>query len=226
MNLLLSLAAHRHKSGGVTPTGPVSYIATTNTAYGTPSSQSVSTPSGTQVGDLLVCVTMTTNTPISTPAGWTLVVTVGPATAVSANKYTTVYKKIAVSGDIGGSATFAQSAGGRMGCSMSSFRRTGGCDILSTTNAIDSANTLTTTVTAPVASSLDNMVVLCSSFVTTGTSLSFASPWTNDTNTTVTDARLVVAHMAPTSTSVAESSVATCVGGGSNAKANVGILIG
>lgn len=124
------------------PVASVSFVAASGTTFSTATSQNCTIPNDADEDDLLLAWVMHRDA-ITPPSGWTLVDTAGPFTSTGATQYTSLYKRIAEPGDGGSSTTWGQATSQRMAVHIQSFRKAGGCDVLSA-----SKNTISGTGTA------------------------------------------------------------------------------
>jgi len=210
---LLSVIAHRHR----TPvSNAVTFVGATPNTYASASSISATVPSSVQAGDLLIAAaTIRAGQSLSTPSGWTLVNnTVGVGTS-NVKQY--LFRKTAVAGDAGATLTVSTTLGEAIiSLSISAYRKVGGLTVKDSNNGSSAAVSGTsTTVTCPLSTSLNDMLICAATTAknaTSGASTGSAdSPWVNDTVTSISSSSasnsvyMMVAHTPNTSTTTAQT---------------------
>lgn len=119
------------------PTRPVMFVAASGTIYATTTSQIQTIPASVEEGDLLLAFIM--HRSALTPAADWLLVASATTSAIDITQYTSVYKRIALSGDAGGSTTWSQAASARLAVHIQAYRRGGGCNVINSSTASEDA---------------------------------------------------------------------------------------
>ncbi|AMX93623.1 MULTISPECIES: hypothetical protein [Mesorhizobium] len=178
---------------------PVAFVAASSTVYVTATSQNQTIPASVATGDLLIAAVMH-RAALTPAAGWTLVSTVSCTENGTTTQSTSVYKRVAQSGDAGASTTWTQATSQRMSVHIMAFRRSGGCDVVDNDTAFQSnlvANTNVGNMAVSVATADLQMGVAVASAVSAnnvaGDSMA-ASVGTLTTPATATGNRLGVAY--------------------------------
>lgn len=196
-------------------------IAYSTTQFTTSTSQTVDTPTGTEVGDLLVLCMFARST-VTPPSGWTLAVATDPFTDTSITQTLYVYTKVASAGDLGASSIWAQSDSLRMGTKMFTVRGpTTPSIVQSLTNFTNSGASSQTTASLVVGQPVSLVVAVGSqitavttapnTFTTTPSSYTQITPSTS--NDTTNQIRMGVAHTTLLSGETTSATFTTNAGG-------------
>lgn len=175
----------------------VQFVAASGTTYVTATSQDQTIPAATAVGDLLLACVMHRDT-LTPPAGWTLVAT-RACSGAGVTQYTSVYRRVAQSGDVSAPTTWGQASAARMAVHIQAYRKAGGCSVLATATA-GVSDTATTAIawaglTVPPAGQMAVLVGSITFALTPGTTTITASSGTMTTPPTVEDNRLACAYL-------------------------------
>ena len=107
----------------------VAFVAASSTTYAVSTSQNQTIPAAVEEGDRLLAVVMHRSALTVVPSGWVLVES--QSCMNDTTQYTSIYKRLAESGDAAASTTWEQASSGRICVHILAFRRSGGsCDVV------------------------------------------------------------------------------------------------
>lgn len=207
----------------------VAFVATSPTVYlDSGTSQNVTIPSAASVGNLLIATAMHRST-LTPPSGWTLVES-QLCTNTSLTQWTSVYKRLAQSGDPGASTTWSQASPGRFSVNISAFSGDEGLDVFSSAksgrnNVIDNQLPY-----AQVSTTAAHLGVATSSTIlsqTSETTMTAPSGWNLVTPGSAPNNRLAVAYKDLLADEVISGAFTIGIAGTSNnGTASVSLVVG
>lgn len=181
-------------------------IANSGTTYDVATTQDQTIPATAQEDDLLLAFVMHSDT-LTPPAGWVLVDSETVTTTVT--QYTSVYKRIAQSGDGGTTQTWTQATSQRIAVHYHVYRKTGGCDVLQT-NKVTNTSTVSTSVPPLTATGITQRGIFACSWVTALTTSTISTTFgVLTTPVSLANNRLGVAHKSLASTETLSGAMAS-----------------
>lgn len=174
----------------VTVTEDIEFVAASGTTYVTATTQDQTIPASADVNDLILAF-IVHRSALTAPSGWTLVDS-AEVTVSGTTQYTSVYKRIASSGDAGLAQTWTQASSGVLAVHYNVYRNSTGCDVLQSTDVVNTT-TVSTNVPALNAESVNQMGVFACSWITAASGMT-ATFGRLTTPASVTNNRLGVAN--------------------------------
>ncbi|MBB3103808.1 phage tail protein [Azomonas macrocytogenes] len=213
----------------------VTVVGYSTTSFVTDVSTSVTIPSATVAGDLLLACVMHRDT-LTPPPGWTLVATAGTVNG-AVYQYTSVYKRTADSGDANASSMWMQASAVRLGLHIVVLRGAAALDVLSSATAnVDGSqdNVIEMASLAAAAGASTKLALACASSAqaTSGatSTMSASAGWTQTTPSSSMDTAnhirmgVAVRPAAPGDTISGNFTINTSAG--TNSSASVTVIVG